>query len=76
MRVKAIVHRDYPVKYPENTLSSFQAAKELGFGIVELDVHLSKDGIPVNMHDRTIDRMTDGLCLTGSALSVYIKCHK
>ncbi|WP_141431012.1 glycerophosphodiester phosphodiesterase family protein [Bacillus sp. 03113] len=60
MRVKAIAHRGYPVKYPENTLSSFQAAYELGFSIVELDVHLSKDGIPVVMHDRTIDRMTNG----------------
>lgn len=60
MSIRGIAHRGYPVKYPENTLSSFQAAIDLGFTHMELDVHLSKDGIPVVMHDHTIDRMTDG----------------
>ncbi|HEX7066346.1 MAG TPA: glycerophosphodiester phosphodiesterase family protein [Bacillales bacterium] len=60
MKVRGIAHRGYSVKYPENTLSSYQAACDLGFEILELDAHLSKDGIPVLMHDATIDRMTDG----------------
>ncbi|WP_010648286.1 glycerophosphodiester phosphodiesterase [Oceanobacillus massiliensis] len=60
MSIRGIAHRGYPVKYPENTISSFQAAIDLGFSHMELDVHLSKDGIPVVMHDHTIDRMTDG----------------
>ncbi|MBU5268054.1 glycerophosphodiester phosphodiesterase [Virgibacillus proomii] len=60
MHIRGIGHRGYPVKYPENTLSSFQAAIELGFTHIELDVHLSKDGIPVVMHDHKIDRMTNG----------------
>jgi glycerophosphoryl diester phosphodiesterase len=60
MTIRGIAHRGYPVNYPENTLSSFQAAIDLGFTHMELDVHMSKDGIPVVMHDHTIDRMTNG----------------
>ncbi|WP_240418799.1 glycerophosphodiester phosphodiesterase [Paenibacillus periandrae] len=60
MKIKGVAHRGYPVKYPENTLSSFQAAVDLSFTHLELDVHLSKDGIPVLMHDYSIERMTDG----------------
>ncbi|WP_010098564.1 glycerophosphodiester phosphodiesterase [Ornithinibacillus scapharcae] len=60
MTIRGIAHRGYPVNYPENTLSSFQAAIDLGFTHMELDVHMSKDGVPVVMHDHTIDRMTDG----------------
>lgn len=60
MTIQAVAHRGYPKKYPENTLSSFLAAVELGFTHLELDVHLSKDGIPVVIHDHTIDRMTNG----------------
>lgn len=60
MKIKALAHRGYPVKYPENTLSAYHAAYKLGFTHLELDVHLSKDGIPVLMHDITVDRMTNG----------------
>jgi glycerophosphoryl diester phosphodiesterase len=60
MKVRGIAHRGYPTKYPENTLISFQAACDLSFSEVELDAHLSKDGIPVVMHDRTINRMCNG----------------
>ncbi|WP_077706365.1 glycerophosphodiester phosphodiesterase [Virgibacillus dokdonensis] len=60
MSIRAIGHRGYPAKYPENTITSFHAAIELGVTHIELDVHLSKDGIPVVMHDYKIDRMTDG----------------
>jgi glycerophosphoryl diester phosphodiesterase len=60
MKIKGIAHRGYPEKYPENTLTAYQAAYELDFTHVELDVHLSKDGVPVIMHDASIERMTDG----------------
>lgn len=60
MKIKALAHRGYPVKYPENTIISYQAAHDLGYTHLELDVHLSKDGIPVLMHDVTIDRTTNG----------------
>ncbi|OZU88298.1 glycerophosphodiester phosphodiesterase [Virgibacillus indicus] len=60
MKIKALAHRGYPIKYPENTIASYQAALNLNFTHVELDVQLSKDGIPVLMHDSTIDRTTNG----------------
>lgn len=60
MKIRGMAHRGYPLKFPENTMSSYKAAYDLGFTHLELDVHLSKDGVPVLMHDATIDRMTDG----------------
>ena len=44
-------HRGFCAKYPENTLISFEAAIELGVDAIEFDVWLSKDKIPVIMHD-------------------------
>ena len=41
---------------PENSMAAFKKAAAVGFGI-ELDVQLSKDGIPVIMHDYTLERM-------------------
>lgn len=43
-------------KVPENSLAAFQKAVEAGFGI-ELDVQVSRDGVPVVFHDFTLDRM-------------------
>lgn len=45
---------------PENTLRSFVAAQEAGLDVIELDLHLSKDGELVVMHDAELDRTTDG----------------
>ncbi len=45
---------------PENTLRSFVAAQEAGLDVIELDLHLSKDGALVVMHDTDVDRTTDG----------------
>lgn len=45
---------------PENTLRSFIAAQRAGLDVVELDLHLSKDGALVVMHDAEVDRTTDG----------------
>jgi glycerophosphoryl diester phosphodiesterase len=42
---------------PENSLAAFRAAAEAGYG-VELDVLLSRDGIPVVHHDATVSRLT------------------
>src|SRR5918911_1527211 len=47
-----------PVAY-ENSLSAFKAAPGLGADVVELDVHVSHDGVPFVMHDGTLDRTTD-----------------
>jgi len=45
---------------PENTLRSFAAAQQAGLDVIELDLHLSKDGALVVMHDTDVDRTTDG----------------
>jgi glycerophosphoryl diester phosphodiesterase len=45
---------------PENTLSAFAAALESGADGLELDIHLSRDGVPVVIHDETLERTTDG----------------
>jgi glycerophosphoryl diester phosphodiesterase len=45
---------------PENTLRSFVAAEHAGLDVIELDLHLSKDGALVVMHDADVDRTTDG----------------
>ncbi len=59
-RVLAIAHRGASTDHPENTLDSIRAAFELGADAVEVDVRLSRDGVPVIFHDDTLDRTTDG----------------
>ena len=44
----------------ENTMSAFRMALDLGVDMIETDVHMSRDGALVLMHDETIDRTTDG----------------
>ena len=58
--MKVLGHRGYSGEYPENTMLAFQKAFETGCDGVELDVQLSKDGIPVIMHDEAVDRTSDG----------------
>jgi glycerophosphoryl diester phosphodiesterase len=53
-------HRGASAEAPENTLAAFRRAIEAGADGIELDVHLSRDGIPVVIHDETLDRTTDG----------------
>ena len=45
---------------PENTMPSFEKALELGADALEFDVALTRDGIPVVIHDDTLDRTTNG----------------
>src|SRR5919202_3540380 len=59
-RVKVVGHRGAMGHCPENTLASFARALELGADWIECDVHLSRDGVPVVIHDETLDRTTDG----------------
>lgn len=55
-----IGHRGASAYHPENTMSAFLAAYEMGAEMIELDITLSKDGIPVVIHDATLDRTTNG----------------
>jgi len=52
-----IAHRGAPALAPENTLPSLRKAIELGAHFVETDVQLTRDGIPVLFHDRTLERL-------------------
>lgn len=53
-------HRGSSGTDPENTLRAFRQAVVDGADGVELDVHLSRDGVPVVIHDRDVSRTTDG----------------
>jgi len=53
-------HRGACAQAPENTLESFQLAVDAGVDVLELDVHLSRDGELVVIHDATVDRTTNG----------------
>ena len=55
-----IGHRGGGLEAPENTLAAFKLAKENGATGVEFDLDFTKDGIPVIIHDSTVDRTTDG----------------
>jgi glycerophosphoryl diester phosphodiesterase len=53
-------HRGAAGVAPENTLPSFALALALGADVLELDVHASRDGVIVVMHDPTLERTTNG----------------
>jgi glycerophosphoryl diester phosphodiesterase len=53
-------HRGASYDAPENTVSAFKLARQLGADGVELDTLLSRDGIPVVIHNFTLDETTDG----------------
>ncbi|WP_186646233.1 glycerophosphoryl diester phosphodiesterase [Fluviispira vulneris] len=57
---RIIGHRGAKGYAPENTLSSFRKAKELGTSWVEFDVKETEDGVLVIMHDDDLDRTTNG----------------
>ena len=57
---KVFAHRGASAYAPENTLPAFALAARQGADGIELDVHLSKDGELVVIHDETLDRTTNG----------------
>lgn len=59
-RVLIVAHRGLSAEEPENTMRSFRRAAEVGCDLIELDVHLSRDGVPVVIHDETLERTTNG----------------
>ena len=59
-RPLVIAHRGGARLAPENTLSAFRSAVDLGVDVIELDVRGTSDGELVVMHDALVDRTTDG----------------
>jgi len=60
MKPLILAHRGASAYAPENTLTAFARAFELGADGVELDVTLTRDGVPIVIHDDTVDRTTNG----------------
>jgi len=59
-RVRVIGHRGAAGLKPENTLAGWAYALDLGVDLVEADVRMTKDGHAVMMHDKSVDRTTNG----------------
>jgi len=58
--VYVVAHRGFKAIAPENTIAAFDAAAAVGADYVELDVHVTKDGWLILMHDGKVDRTTNG----------------
>jgi glycerophosphoryl diester phosphodiesterase len=55
--VTAVAHRGDPYRHRENTLASLRSAVRRGADAVEIDVRLTRDGVPVLLHDGTLKRL-------------------
>ena len=62
--IPVLGHRGICHKFPENTLVSFRSAINLGVDLIEFDVNITKDGVPVVIHDNNIARTSDHEGLT------------
>ncbi|MBM3213069.1 glycerophosphodiester phosphodiesterase family protein, partial [Candidatus Poribacteria bacterium] len=62
MRTRPIIiaHRGNSCQAPANTIESIRQAIELGVDMIELDIQSSRDGVPVLIHNNTLDETTDG----------------
>ncbi|WP_074034406.1 glycerophosphodiester phosphodiesterase [Exiguobacterium sp. AT1b] len=64
--MKRFAHRGVMALQPENTMSAFRLALDAGADGIETDVHLTKDGELVLIHDESLERTTDGSGLVSS----------
>jgi len=71
--IVVVAHRGLALGYPENTLPAFRHALKLGVDYIEVDLRMTKDGIPVILHDDTLDRTTNGQGEVGALTLVEIK---
>jgi glycerophosphoryl diester phosphodiesterase len=55
----SIAHRGCAGESPENTIAAFERALAQGASVLESDIHLTRDGVPILIHDPIIDRVTD-----------------
>lgn len=58
--IKSVNHRGYSATAPENTLPAYRLSRQMGFTYVETDISFTSDGVPVCLHDSTIDRTSNG----------------
>jgi glycerophosphoryl diester phosphodiesterase len=57
---RRFAHRGVAQAAPENTIGAFEAAASLGLEGIEIDVHITRDGVPVVIHDSNLTRLTCG----------------
>lgn len=57
---RIIAHRGHKIAAPEQTAAAFRLAVEFGATMLEADLRFTRDGVPVLMHDRLLDRTTSG----------------
>ena len=60
LNIMRSAHRGVRAHAPENTLPAFQKAIDMGYNYVEMDIHYTRDGVPVVLHDDFVDRTTNG----------------
>jgi glycerophosphoryl diester phosphodiesterase len=65
----AFAHRGGGKLWPENTMVAFQGAVQLGCRYLETDLHTTRDGVMVTIHDETVHRISDG---SGSVRSLTL----
>ena len=68
-----VAHRGYRAKYPENTIAAFEAAIAAEADMIELDICLTSDRIPVVIHDKTLDRTTNSKGLVSAHTLAELK---
>jgi glycerophosphoryl diester phosphodiesterase len=59
-RLYVIAHQGGDGERPSNTMAAFEYAVALGVDVLEMDIHSTRDGVLVVIHDETVDRTTDG----------------
>ena len=60
INVKSVNHRGFSNIAPENTLPAYILSKKNGYSYVETDISFTSDGVPMLLHDATIDRTSNG----------------
>lgn len=65
MSTRLAAHRGGAALWPENSLRAFRGALALDADLLEFDVHLAADGVPVVIHDANLDRTTEGTGAVG-----------
>lgn len=72
-RPRIIAHRGASGSAPENTMSAFRLAVKQHAELLELDVQVTSDGVPVVIHDPTVDRTTSGRGKVGAMSLAQLK---
>ena len=68
-----VAHRGASADEPENTLPAFEAAARAGADVIEFDLRLTADGVPVVLHDEDLSRTTDGAGLVRDTTLAEVK---